>query len=74
LYDTWTLEKRNVPSVALCTEPFGSEATAIAKSLGLPDMKVALIPHPVAALTPDQVNGRADLAWPQIQVALTSGK
>lgn len=37
-----------MPAVAVCTESFAPLAQSIAKALGIPNVVVVIVPHPVA--------------------------
>jgi hypothetical protein len=60
LYDAVELEKRGVPTVAVHTEVFLNSATAHALSLGRPDYQSVGIKHPIADITPAEINERAE--------------
>ena len=46
MHDTIALEKKGIPAVAVAYTTFDGAARAQAKFLGLPDMKLAVIPFP----------------------------
>lgn len=71
MYDLVHLERRDVPSVGIATEPFTDEAIEQARLLGMPDCRVLYVPHPVQLLTDEQLAGRADAVFPAIVAALT---
>jgi hypothetical protein len=72
VHDLVRLERRSVPSVGIATEPFADEAIEQARLLGMPDCRMAYIPHPVQLLTRDELNGRADAIFPAVIAALTA--
>lgn len=43
------MEKLNVPTAVINTEPFVRSAQAMAVAHGVPDYPFAVIPHPIAA-------------------------
>ena len=43
----------------LGTAPFEGLARKVAESLGLPDVSLAVIEHPLGGITPDEVEARA---------------
>lgn len=43
------MEKLNIPTAVINTEPFISSAKAMAVAHGIPDYPFAVIPHPIAA-------------------------
>lgn len=71
MYDLVHLERRDVPSVGIATEPFTDEAIEQARLLGMPDCRLLYVPHPVQLLTDEQLAGRADAVFPAIVAALT---
>lgn len=66
-----TLRKRGVRTAVLCTEPFLKLAQSQAKTFGVPDLPIILIPHPLGGISVEQVEGRAHVAWPQLEQLLT---
>jgi hypothetical protein len=54
------LERKGVPTLALCTEPFTPALRALAKMHGRPDKEWARIPHPFGSLGEDVVRQRAE--------------
>ena len=40
------MEAAGVPACAVCTEPFRTNVTGAAATLGLPDARVLFLPHP----------------------------
>jgi hypothetical protein len=71
VYDLVHLERREIPSVGVATEPFTDEAIEQARLLAMPDCRVLYIPHPVQLLTDGQLAGRADAVFPAVVAALT---
>ena len=60
MLDAISFEKRGIPAAAIITEPFVPTAATIAELSGLPGYPVAVIPHPVGSLGPDEVVARAE--------------
>jgi len=58
--DAILFEKRGIPAAVIITEPFVATAEAMARLAGMPEYPVAVIPHPVGSLSPDEVTARAD--------------
>jgi hypothetical protein len=54
----------------VCTEPFLKLAQAQAKTFGVPDLPSIMIPHPLGGISVEQVEGRAEIAWPQLEKRL----
>ncbi len=66
MHDSIELERRGVPSVAICTEPFVSGAKAMSELGGIPDYPFAVVKHPIGSLTETQIRERALEALPQV--------
>ena len=66
MHDSIELEKRGIPAIAICTEPFESGARAMANLGGIEGYPFALIQHPIGSLTPAQLRERAAEAAPQV--------
>lgn len=45
MLDSANLEKLGIPSVTVVTEPFVPAARAVARSQGLPDLPLLVVPH-----------------------------
>ncbi len=52
--------------MTICTDRFASLAEAARTTLGLPDLPVVIVPHPLAGLLPEAVNAKADSAIDEI--------
>ena len=72
VHDVVRLERRGIPAVAIGTEPFLDEALDQAKALGMPDVRMALIPHPVQLLTRHELRERADEVFGRVVERLTA--
>lgn len=66
MHDSIELEKRGVPSVAICTEPFVPGAKAMTNLGGIPDYPFAVVEHPIGSLDDAGLHERAREALPQI--------
>ncbi|MBI3742767.1 MAG: hypothetical protein HY261_00565 [Chloroflexi bacterium] len=66
MFDGIWFEKKGIPAVVLCTEPFIPTAKSMARIQGIPDYRFVVLPHPVGSLPPDDVRERAKQALPQI--------
>lgn len=73
LYDSVELEKRGIPTVSVHTEVFMNSAEAHALAFGRPDLQAVGIRHPIAGLTPQEVDGRAEEVIDDI-VGLITGR
>jgi len=67
------MELLGVPSTVLTTEPFVSQAYAMARMKGDPAYGLAIISHPIITLTQDELLDRARIAAPQAIQHLTEG-
>ncbi len=64
--DVILLERRGVPSAAICTDALRVSADAMAVIQGAPGYRYAVVPHPVSSLEVDGLRAHARLAAPQI--------
>ena len=62
VHDLVRLERRGVPTAGIGTIPFADEALEQARLLGMPDLRMVLLPHPIQLLDPDQLDLLADSA------------
>lgn len=60
------LERRGVPCVAICTEPFVPGARAMTVLGGIEGYPFAVVKHPIGTLTESQIRERAVEALPQV--------
>jgi len=60
-----------VPTVTICSEAFVGLAREEARNLGMPDLPLAIIEHPIGGEAPGVIQGRAASALPQVLRALT---
>lgn len=60
------LERNGVPAVSICTQPFRVTAQAIARSYGVPEFAYLLTGHPVASLSAQEIQERADELVPRV--------
>jgi hypothetical protein len=60
VHDLVRLERRGIPTAGIGTLPFADEALAQARLLGMPDLRMLLIPHPVQLLNPEELDALAD--------------
>ena len=54
------LEKKGIPTLAMCTEAFTGALTALARIHGRPNKEWARIPHPFGSLDDAAVRERAE--------------
>jgi hypothetical protein len=67
------LEELGIPTAMIITSEFVREARAQSSVLGIPEMGIVVIDHPLSSLSQDQIVGRAQQALPQI-IAIWQGK
>ena len=71
VHDLVRLERRGIPTAGVGTEPFVDEALLQARLLGMPDLRLAYVPHPVQLLSGDELAALAERAFPRIVALLT---
>ena len=57
--------------MTICTEAFIGLAREESRNLGMPDLPIVIIPHPLGGLKEPQVGERAQQALDQVIVGLT---
>ena len=62
-----------VPAVTICTDAFINLAREESRNLGLPDLSLAIVQHPLGGEPPAVVAQRAEEALEQVISGLTSG-
>ena len=72
VHDVVRLERRGIPTAAVGTEPFADEALAQARVLGMPDVRMVFVPHPVQLLSDGELAALADDAVEEIVARLTA--
>jgi hypothetical protein len=73
LHDAMELERHKVPTVSLFTKVFEVLARAIRDLEGFPDLRLAILPHPLNPLPDDQIRAAANAAVGEIVGSLTDG-
>ena len=66
VHDLVRLERLGVPTAGVGTIPFADEALEQARLLGMPDLRMVLVPHPVQLLDPEQLDALADGALARV--------
>ena len=56
----------------MITTPFGFKARAEVKALGLADLPIQVLPHPIGQLPDEKMRAIADEAFPEVEFCLTS--
>jgi hypothetical protein len=70
VHDGTQIERRGVPAVVFCTEPFRAPGDAMAARQGLPGYRYILVRHPLSSLTEAEVRERAAAALPDLLAIL----
>ena len=60
------LEELGIPTAVIVTSEFVRESRAQSAVLGMPQLRIAVIDHPLSTLSSDQITARAQQALPQI--------
>lgn len=72
MHDAVRLERRSVPTVTLCHEKFETAARGQARIMGLPSLKIVVIPRPKPGEGGDAKRMHAEQAFPELIECLTS--
>ena len=72
VHDVVRLERRGLATCAVGTEPFIDEALEQARLLGMPDLRLVYVPHPVQLLSAGELDALADATYPAIVARLVS--
>ena len=67
-------EKAGIPAIPLVTDAFESTAKEMAELWGVPDFKFIMMPHPLASLTPDDIERYATDLTDKVLGLLQSGQ
>ncbi|MYC29599.1 MAG: hypothetical protein F4X65_05850 [Chloroflexi bacterium] len=67
------LERRGVPTVTVCSHLFERLGNVERRSLGMPDLPMAIAHHPIGGVAPDTAIAKADALFSAIEAALTKG-
>ena len=65
------LEKRGISTVTVCTDRFTRLAETERSALGMPELAVAIAPHPFGGLGVEAVQAKADVLLEQVVQGLT---
>jgi len=70
VHDGITFEQYGKPGLVLCTHPFDPTGRMIAKTLGMPDFRYALVDHPIGSAGIEGLQARALDAYEQGKLIL----
>ncbi len=73
MLDAVALEQRGIPTVTFVTEPFVGAARAVARSLGLPDLPLVVIPHDYLVEDDAALGARLEAAFPEVVAGIVAG-
>jgi hypothetical protein len=68
------LEKRGIPTAIICSDAFVSLARSLSRAKGIRSPRLVVIPHPLAGITPAEVQEKADNAMDAIVDRLADSK
>jgi hypothetical protein len=71
IHDSVELDRRGVPTVTYVAEPFLPLATHEAAGLGVPDLRLALLPYPMSGVPAEEINRRARAAFDHVVSGLS---
>ena len=74
MLDSIVFEQHGVPSGSIVTDVFKVTGKAMARTWGLPDFRFIAMPHPIANLTPAQLDQRAEAVLPEVVKLLLEGQ
>ncbi len=74
MLDSIVFEQQGVPSASIITDVFEKTGKAMARTWGLPEFRFVMMPHPIANLTPEQLDQRAREITPQVIDLLREGQ
>ena len=74
MLDAVILEKAGIPAIPIITDAFESTAREMAELWGVPDFRFVMMPHPLASLTPEDVERRAEELLGQVLALLQEGQ
>jgi len=72
--DSIVFEQQGVPSASIVTEVFRVTGRAMARTWGVPDFRFIAMPHPIANLTPAELDQRAAAIAPEVVRLLLEGQ
>ena len=71
VHDLVRLERRGIPAAGVGTQPFLDEALEQARVLGMPNLRMVFVAHPVQLRSRDELRELADGSIPAIVERLT---
>ena len=74
MLDAIILEKAGIPAIPIVTDAFESTAREMAELWGIPNFRFVMMPHPLASLTPAEIERRADELLEKVLRLLQEGQ
>ncbi len=74
MLDSIVFEQHGVPSASIVTHVFKSTGKAMARTWGVPDFRFLMMPHPIANLSPAELDERAAAITPEVVKLLLEGQ
>ena len=74
MLDAIILEKAGIPAVPIITDAFQPAAREMAELWGVPGFRFVMMPHPLAYLTPEDIESRSDELLAQVLALLRQGQ
>jgi hypothetical protein len=74
LLDAIYLEKAKIPAIGIVTEAFDDTSREMADLWGVPNFRFVKIPHPLASLTAEQIDQRAEELVEKVVTLLKEGQ
>jgi hypothetical protein len=72
--DSIVFEQQGIPSASIITHVFRATGAAMARTWGLEGFRFLEMPHPIANLTPAQLDQRAAEITPEVVKLLLEGQ
>ena len=74
MLDSIIFEQHGVPSASIVTDVFKVTGRAMARTWGLDNFRFLAMPHPIANLTPAELDERAAAIVPEVVKLLMEGQ
>ncbi|MCC7486046.1 MAG: hypothetical protein IT529_13820 [Burkholderiales bacterium] len=74
MLDSIVFEQHGIPSASIITHVFRATGRAMARTWGLPEFRFVEMPHPIANLTPSELDERAAAIVPEVVKLLMEGQ
>lgn len=71
IHDAIELEKRGIPSISICSHEFAPLGRIAAQALGMANLPMVIVPHPIGGVDPKEVARKADDAFEDMIEALS---